>query len=119
MIESRSRAISTMPNTTIAVPAEGLFPFCTSEAAFAGVMGLTRIRLQAAIYARGQLRFWAKASPLKFRKKTICRMKLLAGSLRRVMVGNQAPAPLPLYPHPGEARVMRNNLPFVLPHDSS
>jgi hypothetical protein len=40
---------------------------------------------------------------------------LLARSLGRVMVGNQAPAPLLLYPHPGKASVTGNSLAFVLP----
>src|SRR5204862_5916270 len=39
---------------------------------------------------------------------------LLARSLGRVMVGNQPPAPLLLYPHPGEASVTGNSLAFVL-----
>jgi hypothetical protein len=40
---------------------------------------------------------------------------LLARSLGRVMVGNQPPAPLLLYPHPGKASVTGNSLAFVLP----
>src|SRR6266581_6225030 len=40
---------------------------------------------------------------------------LLARSLGRVMVGNQPPAPLLLYPHPGKASVAGNSLAFVLP----
>jgi hypothetical protein len=40
---------------------------------------------------------------------------LLARNLRRVMVGNQPPAPLLLYPHPGKASVTGNSLAFVLP----
>ena len=46
----------------------------------------------------------------------ICRKKLLARSLRRVMVGNQPPAPLLLYPNPGKASVAGNSLAFVLPN---
>src|SRR5213079_2592556 len=48
--------------------------------------------------------------------EAICRMKLLARSLRRVMVGNQPPASLLLYPHPGKASVTGNSLAFVLPN---
>jgi hypothetical protein len=40
---------------------------------------------------------------------------LLAHSLGRVMVGNQPPVPLLLYPHPGKASVTGNSLAFVLP----
>src|SRR6266576_7133671 len=40
---------------------------------------------------------------------------LLARSLGRVVVGNQPPAPLLLYPHPGKASVTGNSLAFVLP----
>src|SRR5258707_15475005 len=40
---------------------------------------------------------------------------LLARSLGRVMVGNQPPASLLLYPHPGKASVTGNSLAFVLP----
>jgi hypothetical protein len=40
---------------------------------------------------------------------------LLARSLRRIMVGNQPPAPLLLYPHSGKASVTGNSLAFVLP----
>ena len=54
-----------------------------------------------------------KSAPKK-PEKPICRMKLLARSLRRVMVGNQPPAPLLLYPHPGKASVTGNSLAFVL-----
>src|SRR6185369_18030450 len=43
-------------------------------------------------------------------------MKLLARSLRRVMVGNQPPAPLLLYPYPGKPSVSGNSLAFVLPN---
>src|SRR5205814_2583950 len=43
-------------------------------------------------------------------------MKLLARSLRRVMVGNHPPAPLLLHPHPGEASVTGNSLAFILPN---
>ena len=50
------------------------------------------------------------------RKKTICRMKLLGRSLQRVMVGNQQPSPLLLYPDPGKASVTRNSLAFVFPN---
>ena len=40
---------------------------------------------------------------------------LLARSLGRVVVGNQPPAPLLLYPHPGKASVTGNSFAFVLP----
>jgi hypothetical protein len=40
---------------------------------------------------------------------------LLARSLGRVMVGNQPPAPLLLYPDPSKASVARDSLAFVLP----
>src|SRR5262245_26431038 len=46
----------------------------------------------------------------------ICCNCLLSRSLRRVMVGNQAPVPLLLYPHPGKASVAGNRLAFVLPN---
>src|SRR5205807_4576665 len=40
---------------------------------------------------------------------------LLARSLGRVMVGNQPPVPLLLYPHPGKASVTGNSFAFNLP----
>jgi len=40
---------------------------------------------------------------------------LLGRSLGRVMVGNQPPAPLLLYPHPGKASVTGDSLSFILP----
>jgi hypothetical protein len=40
---------------------------------------------------------------------------LVARSLGRVMVSNQPPAPLLLYPYPGKASVTRNSFTFVLP----
>ncbi len=40
---------------------------------------------------------------------------LLARGLGRVMVGNQPPATLLLYPDPGKASVTENSLAFVLP----
>src|SRR5947209_18171837 len=39
---------------------------------------------------------------------------LLARSLGRVMVGNQPPVPLLLYPHPGKAIVTGNSFAFIL-----
>jgi hypothetical protein len=42
--------------------------------------------------------------------------KLLMRSLGRVMVGNQTPAPLLLYPHPGKPGVSGDGLAFVLPN---
>src|SRR6187551_3690318 len=41
---------------------------------------------------------------------------LLARSLGRVMVGNQPPVPLLLYPHPGKASVTGNSFAFILPN---
>src|SRR5260370_1128093 len=41
---------------------------------------------------------------------------LLARSRGRVMVGNQPPAPLLLYPHPRKASVAGDSLAFVLPN---
>src|SRR5436190_3428709 len=40
---------------------------------------------------------------------------LLARSLGRVMVGNQPPVPLLLYPYPGKASVTGNSFAFILP----
>src|SRR5205823_10632130 len=42
--------------------------------------------------------------------------RLLARSLGRVMVGNQPPAPLLLYPDPGKASVTGNSFAFILPN---
>ena len=39
---------------------------------------------------------------------------LLARRLGRVVIGNQPPAPLLLYPHPGKARVTGNSFTFIL-----
>src|SRR6185437_10664099 len=76
---------------------------------------LTSVRLQPTIYfcthkdslpeTRQNVKPQFDTNSPKNSVKTICRMKLLARSLRRVMIGNQPPAPLLLYQHPGKASV--------------